>query len=279
MVCGQKFSARNGTGGLHAEFQSGGEFMNTISAGNGIFNTYSHISSGKRINTAADDAAGLAIGQKMRQEETGLSVGAQNAKDGMGALNVADGALGGVMDYLQRMRDLALRSMNGLASASDKAYYQDEIDQLKEGIQSMSKTTSLNEQKLLDGSMADMHLATNPDGSGMRIGMANSTLEALGIADFDVTKGDFSLDAIDNAMNIVSRQRGNLGASTNRLEHTYNNNTNMALEQLSSRSRIEDLDMPKAISEKKKEDLLEEYRTLMLKKQMNQDSMIVKLFQ
>ena len=74
MVCGQKFSARNGTGGLHAEFQSGGEFMNTISAGNGIFNTYSHISSGKRINTAADDAAGLAIGQKMRQEDGFLTL-------------------------------------------------------------------------------------------------------------------------------------------------------------------------------------------------------------
>ena len=252
--------------------------MNTISAGNGIFNTYSHISSGKRINTAADDAAGLAIGQKMRQEETGLSVGAQNAKDGMGALNVADGALGGVMDYLQRIRDLALRSMNGLASASDKAYYQDEIDQLKEGIQSMSKTTSLNEQKLLDGSMADMHLATNPDGSGMRIGMANSTLEALGIADFDVTK-KFSLDTIDDAISRVASQRSSLGASTNRLEHAYNYNTGASLEQLSSRSRIEDLDMPQAISEKKKEDLLSEYRNLMLKKQMNQDSMVLKLFQ
>lgn len=253
--------------------------MNTISARNGIFDSYSHISSGKRINTAADDAAGLAIGQKMQKEETGLRVGAQNASDGMGALNVADGALGGVMDYLQRIRDLALRSMNGIASASDKSYYQEEINQLKDGIQSMAKTTSLNEQKLLDGSMADMYLATNPDGSGMRIGMANSTLEALGIADFDVTKGDFNLDAIDNAMNMVSGQRGNLGASTNRLEHTYNINTASSLEQLSSRSKIEDLDMPKAISEQKKEDLLSEYRNLMLRKRMDQDSMVLKLFQ
>ncbi len=253
--------------------------MNTISARNGIFDSYSHISSGKRINTAADDAAGLAIGQKMQKEETGLRVGADNAREGMGALNVADGALDGVMDYLQRIRDLALRSMNGTASSSDRSYYQGEIDQLKKGIQSMVKTTSLNEQKLLDGSMADIHLATNPDGSGMRIGMANSTLEALGIADFDVTKGNFNLDDIDNAIDMVSRQRGNLGAATNRLEHTYNINTAGSLEQLSSRSRIEDLDMPKAISEQKKEDLLNEYRNLMLKKQMQQDSMVLKLFQ
>ncbi len=252
--------------------------INSVSSNNGIYKTYSQISSGKRINKAADDAAGLAIGQKMQKEENGLRVGGQNAQEGIGVLNVADGALNGVMDYLQRMRDLALRSMGGLSSSSDKAYYQQEIDQLKEGIQSMAKTTSLNEQKLLDGSMADMHLATNPDGSGMKIGMANATLEALGIADFDVTK-DFNLDTIDDAINKVSRQRGSLGASTNRLENTVNYNSAAHLEQVSSRSRIEDLDMPKAISEKKKEDLLSEYRNLMLKKQMNQDSIVLKLFQ
>ena len=94
-----------------------------------------------------------------------------------------------------------------------------------------------------------------------------------------MTKGNFSLDAIDDAINMVSQQRGSLGASTNRLEHTYNNNTSMSLEQLKSRSRIEDLDMPKAISEKKKEELLDQYRTLMMKRQMNQNSMVVKLFQ
>lgn len=252
--------------------------MSAMSVTNGMYNSYSHISSGKRINTAADDAAGLAIGQKMQAQETGLTTGAQNAKEGMGALNVADGALDGVMDYLQRIRELALRSMNGLSSASDKAHYQREIDQLKSGIESLSRTTSLNEQKLLDGSMADLYLATNPDGSGMRIGMANSTLEALGIAGFNIT-GEFNLDDIDKAMDMVSRQRGRLGASVNRLEHTYNYNTGASLEQLNSRSRIEDLDMPRAISDKKKEDLLSEYRNLMLRRQMDQNATMLKLFQ
>ncbi len=214
----------------------------------------------------------------MQKEENGLRVGGENAKDGIGALNVADGALGGVMDYLQRMRELAVKSMNGLSSSSDRASYQKEIDQLKEGIQSMSKTTSLNEHKLLDGSMADMHLATNPDGTGMKIGMANSTLEALGIADFDVTSGNFSLDDIDSAIDMVASQRSSLGASTNRLEHTYNNNTSATLEQLSSRSRIEDLDMPKAISEQKKEELLGQYKTMMLREKMNQGAMVLGLF-
>ena len=252
--------------------------MNTISARNGIYDTYSHISSGKRINTAADDAAGLAIGQKMKKEETGLNVGTQNAKEGIGALNVADGALGGVMDYLQRIRDLAMRSMSGLSSASDKKYYQNEIDQLKEGIQSMAKTTSLNEQKLLDGSMADMHLATNPDGSGMRIGMANSTLEALGIADFDVT-GDFDISQIDSALEKVSSARSGLGAAYNRLGHTMNYNSYASYNVTASQSRLEDLDYAGAVSDMKKNSLLQEYRIMMQKKQQEQFGTVNRLFQ
>lgn len=252
--------------------------MSSMSVTNGVRNIYSQLSSGKRINSAADDAAGLAIAQKMKREETGFSVGAQNTKDGMGVLNVADGAMDGIMGSLQRMRELALKSMNGIYSASDKQIFQDEINQLKEDIQSTAKNTSFNEQKLLDGSMADMHLATNPNG-GLEIGMANSTLESLGIADFDVTSGNFSLDTIDAAMNKISSQRSTMGAYTNRLEHTYNYNTSSHEQQLSARSRIEDLDMPQAISEKKKKDLLEEYRNLMLKSQMNQKNTVLRLFQ
>lgn len=252
--------------------------MSAMTISQGIYGSYSHIASGKRINSAADDAAGLAIAQKMQREETGLSVGAQNAKAGIGALNVADGALDGVTDYLQRIRELAIRSMNGLNSADDKQIYQDEINQLKEGIQSLAKNTSLNEQKLLDGSMADIGLATNPNGGGMKIQMANSTLEALGIADLDVTSDNFNLDSIDKALKMVSSQRGNIGASTNRLEHTYNYNTRASLEQLGARSRLEDLDLPKAISEKQKKEVLNEYWNLMLRQQMNQKSMITGMF-
>lgn len=253
--------------------------MSTMSVNSGIYKSYSHISSGKRINSAADDAAGLAIGKKMEREETGLRVGAENAKDGMGALNVADGAIDGIMDNLQRIRELSLRSMNGLNSDSDKATYQAEIDQLKQGIQSIAKNTSFNERTLLDGSMADMHLAVNPNGGGLEIGMENSTLEALGIADYDVTSNNFSLDAIDNAMKMVSSQRSGLGAATNRLEHAYNYNMSAHEEQLGARSRIEDLDMPKAISEKKKEELLSQYRNLMLRKKMDQKANVLRLFQ
>ena len=243
------------------------------------YNIYSQLSSGKRINKAADDAAGLAIGQKIHREENGLTVGAQNAKEGMGYLNVADGALDGITDYLQRMRELGLKAMNGLYSDSDREMFQTEIDQLKEGIQSMAKGTTLNEQTLLDGSMADMHLATNPDGGGLDIQMVDTTLESLGIADFDVTSGNFDLGAIDKALDMVAKARSDMGAATNRLEHTYNYNMNASEQLTAARSRIEDLDMPMAISEQKKQDLLTQYRNLMLRSQMNQRAMVTRLFQ
>ena len=241
-------------------------------------NIYTKLASGKRINKAADDAVGLAIAQKLLKEENGLNVGAQNAAEGMGALNVADGAMGGMMDYLQRMNELSIRSMNGLYSDSDRQAFQTEINGLKSGIQSLAKNTSLNEQKLLDGSMADMHLATNPNGGGLDIHMENTTLESLGIASYDVT-GNFDLNAIGKAMEIVSSARSNLGAMTNRLEHTYNYNRLASENVLSSRSRIEDLYMPKAISEKKKQDLLTEYRTMALRKKMDDNNLVMRLFQ
>ena len=251
--------------------------INAISSRDSYNNIYSQLSSGKRINKAADDASGLAIGQKMHREENGLTVGAQNVKDGMGALNIADGAMDGMMDYLQRMRELALRASNGLYSDSDRETFQTEIDSLKEGIQSLAKNTSFNEQTLLDGSMADLDLATNPEGGGLSISMANTTLEALGIADFDVRSGSFDLSAIDKAMDMVSSARSYTGAYTNRLTYTYNYNLGAAEQTTRSRSRIEDLDLPVAISEKKKKDILMQYKNMMQRNIMNQRSSSVRM--
>ena len=242
------------------------------------YNIYYQLSSGKRINKAADDAAGLAIAQKLLRNETGLNVGAQNARDGMGALNVADGAMNGITDYLQRINELSIRSMNGLYSDSDKQAIQSEINGMLEGIQSLAKDTSLNEQKLLDGSMADMQLATNPSGGGLSIQMENTTLEALGLSGYDVT-GDFDLSTISKAMDMVSKARANMGAYTNRLEHTYNYNRQASENLTGARSRIEDLDIPKAVSEKQKQQLLSQYRNMALRRQMKDNGSVTRLFQ
>ena len=244
--------------------------VGAISSQKGLFWSYTHLSSGKRINTAKDDAAGLAIANKMKVQEAGLKAGAENAGMAIGAANVAEGALGGMSDYLQRIRELAVRSMNGLNSNEDKQIYQKEIDQLKQGIEGLARDTSFNEQKLLDGSMADMAIATSPNGGSMHIQMENSTLEALGIADLDVTSKDFSLDAIDRAMDMVTQRRASLGGATNALEYTRNYNNSASINQLSARSRLEDLDFPKAIAKKKQDEVLGQYRVAMLRRQMDQ---------
>lgn len=244
--------------------------VGAISSQKGLFWSYTHLSSGKRINTAKDDAAGLAIANKMKVQEAGLKAGAENAGMAIGAANVAEGALGGMSDYLQRIRELAVRSMNGLNSNADKQIYQKEIDQLKQGIEGLARDTSFNEQKLLDGSMADMAIATSPNGGSMHIQMENSTLDALGIADLDVTSKDFSLDAIDRAMDMVTQRRASLGGATNALEYTRNYNNSASINQLSARSRLEDLDFPKAIAKKKQDEVLGQYRVAMLRRQMDQ---------
>ena len=130
---------------------------------------YGKIASGKRIQTAADDAAGLAIANKLKKNSNGLNVGASNIKDGIGVANIRDGALGTMQESLQRIRELSLKASNGLYGDSEKQMIQGEVDQLLKDIEHTAVGTQYNEMKLLDGSMADMNIAANADGSGIKI--------------------------------------------------------------------------------------------------------------
>jgi len=238
---------------------------------------YGKIASGRRIQTAADDAAGLAISNKLKRENNGLDVGASNIMDGVGAANIKDGALGSMQDSLQRIRELSLKASNGLYGDDEKQMIQKEVDQILEGMQYTATATQFNEMKLLDGSMADMELATNPDGTGMKIQMENVSLQALGLEGYNVT-GSFDISVIDNAMKKISEARGSAGAATNAMEHAYNYNTGTSYNLLSARSRIEDLDIPKAVSDQKKNQLLGDYRMGMLRAKMQNDSLITRMF-
>lgn len=237
---------------------------------------FTSLVSGKRINSAADDAAGLAISEKLLAQTNGYSVGTNNAADGINLMNVADGALSGMQDSLQRIRELALQASNGIYSASDKELIQMEIDGLKQSIQDAAKGTEFNTMKLLDGSMADLSLATNPSGGGLKIQMANSTLESLGIADFNVT-GKFSLDSIDSAIKAVSKARSKLGAKTNALGHTMNYNENAGLNLMAANSRIRDTEYGSAIINRNRDNILSQYRMFAMKAQMNQHAGVLKL--
>ncbi len=249
--------------------------MSSITSINSNLN-YGKIASGRNFNSAADGASELTIAQKLESQNRGLQTGASNAKEGNSALNIADGALSGIQSYLQRIKEISVKASSGLNSATDLGAMQSEIGQLMKGIQSTAKGTEYNTMKLLDGSMASMDIASNPDGSGMQIQMSNATLEALGIDGYDVTR-KFDMTHIDKALDMVNTSRGNLGAFSNALDSTYSYNTTASLQQTSAQSSLEDLDIPKSISEMKKNELMQDYQNTMLKSQMEQESIVTKL--
>ncbi|MCM1192749.1 MAG: flagellin [Butyrivibrio sp.] len=250
---------------------------NVARSNNNTNSIYGKLASGKRINRAADDAAGLAIAQKILKENKGLDVGASNIRDGISVANVADGAMGTMTDSLQRIKELSIQASNGLYSDSDRKMIQGEVNQLLQDVQRTAVGTRFNEMSLLDGSKADMHIAANADGTGLKLGMENVTLKALGINGYDVTK-DFNLSDIDAAIEMVSAARGRTGAVTNSLEHAYNSNRVTSENLTASGSRIEDLDISKAVSEKQKNKLLQDYSMGMMRKKMQDDASVLKLF-
>ncbi|MDE5588497.1 MAG: flagellin [Acetatifactor sp.] len=250
---------------------------NVARSNNNVNSIHGKLASGKKINKASDDAAGLAIAQKILKENKGLDVGASNIRDGISVANVADGAMGTMTDSLQRIKELGIQASNGFYGDSDKKMIQSEVNQLLQDVQRTAVGTKFNEMSLLDGSKADMHIASNADGTGLKLGMENVTLKSLGLNGFDVTK-NFDLSAIDTAINKVSAARGREGALTNALEHSYNSNRATSENLTASRSRIEDLDIPKAVSEKQKNKLLQDYRMGMMRKKMQDDSSVLKLF-
>lgn len=249
--------------------------MSGISGISNSYTDYGKFASGKKIQTAADGAAELAIIQKQASQITKYDTGANNTKAATGLANIADGALSGISDYLGRIHELSIRSMNGFMSNSDKASIQAEIDQMKQGIEHLAGTAKYNETYLLDGS-GSVNVETGH--GGMSVDTSNMTLKALGIEDFSIM-GDFDLKQIEDAMEKVNKSRSKIGAQTNALEHAYKYSTNASLNTNASQSRLEDLDYPKAISDRKKQETLEHYSMMMRKKDMeNQATMMQRMF-
>ncbi len=239
---------------------------------------YSQIASGRKLQSAADGAAELAVVQGEKAQISGYEAGRRNAQDGKSLLKVADGAWEGINENLQRIRELALHASNSaLLSNSDRKAIQYEVDQLKQGISDLANNTEFNTKKLLDGSAGSLHIATNPDGSGHLLSLGDATLEALGIADFDVTE-DFSVQTIDNALRQVSANRGRIGAQSNSLDYTIGYNTHTSYNLTAATGRMEDTDIAKAVSEMDKQNILQTYRFIMQKKQQEDERQKLSFF-
>ncbi len=205
------------------------------------------LSSGYKINRAADDAAGLAISEKMRRQVRGLTQASANAQDGISAVQTAEGALNEVHDMLQRMNELATQAANGTNTTVDRGYIDQEVQALKSEITRVASTTTFNEQNLLDGTFTGKNLQVGAE-AGQVIGISIAKMSSTGIGVSGVfvntvSKASAAIVSIKNALASVSKQRSDLGALQNRLEHTINNLDNVVENTTAAESQIRDTDM------------------------------------
>ncbi|AGB19837.1 flagellin Hag [Thermoanaerobacterium thermosaccharolyticum] len=230
------------------------------------------LSSGYRINSAADDAAGLAISEKMKAQINGLNQAQRNSQDGISLLQTAEGALNETHSILQRMRELVVQAGNlGTNQTEDLQAIQDEIDNLNDEITGISQRTEFNGKKLLDGTFTAETFQIGAN-QGQQIELSISALSAttLGVDSIDVSSFstsadvDTALSTIDAAINTVSEQRSSLGAIQNRLEHTINNLGTASENLTAAESRIRDVDMAKEMMEFTKDNILNQAATAML---------------
>lgn len=205
------------------------------------------IASGKKINSAADDAAGLAIGEKMNAALTGMDAASRNAQDAISMVRTADGAMGQVSDIMNRMNELAVTAGNGILSADQRQSLQDEFSQLSQEVDRIGKSTSFNGNKLFDGATYTMQVGANT-GDTMDIKMGQISSNALGLDSIDLTSQSGAANAlksIKDASSSVSQQRGKMGAAENGLKNTYNNLTESSYNLTDSLSRVMDTDIAK----------------------------------
>ncbi|KRG11706.1 flagellin [Lederbergia galactosidilytica] len=206
------------------------------------------LSSGLRINRAADDAAGLAISEKMRSQIRGLDMAERNALDAVSLIQTAEGALNETHSILQRMRELSVQTANGTLDDSDREAVQLEIEELIKEVDRIAEKTEFNGMKLLDGETTDgfdFQIGPNNDDQ-LNVKFDAMDAGALEVNDIDISTSETAQNAItalDKAIGEVSKQRASLGAYQNRLEHTVTNLQTANENLTAAESRIRDLDM------------------------------------
>jgi len=226
------------------------------------------LSTGKRINSAADDAAGLAITNKMTAQVRGLNQAVRNAMDGISMMQTAEGATIEITNMLQRMRELAVQGANGTNSPVNSGSLQKEFDELQLEIKRIAGNTEWNGMKVLgtEGTTYTMQIGAN-DGQVLSVNFNNLTSVAA-IASAVALSTDVSdtttLTKMDSAIAAIDDFRSDLGAKINRLEHTVDNLTNISNNTAESRSRILDTDYAKASSELSRTQIIQQAATAVL---------------
>ena len=246
--------------------------MEGINTGN-VLKTSKELSSGMRINSAADDASGLAVSEKMRSQIRGLNQASRNVMNGVSMLQTAEGYMQSTTDILQRIRELAVQSANGIYSDEDRAMLQTEVEQLVSEVDRISQTAEFNGMTLLSGRFAEdgikLQVGANTD-QNFTVKLGNMSATALGLkgAGQDGTEQSISLSdpesanmalaTVDEALKTVNKNRAAIGASMNRMDMAQKG-INIARENIAaSESRIRDADMAKTITEHVKNQILQQ---------------------
>lgn len=237
------------------------------------------LSSGLRINRAGDDAAGLAISEKMRGQIKGLSMATKNAQDSISLIQTAEGALNETHSILQRMRELAVQSANDTNTTTDRAELQKEMNQLNREINRIANTTEFNTKVLMTGKFAaagsglSFHVGANKDQKisltfasmkSSALGVSSTTTADSAVSITSAAAAETAIKTINDAIEEVSAERSKYGAMQNRLEHTINNLRTAQENLQSAESRIRDVDMSKEMIDFSKNKIISQSGTAML---------------
>jgi flagellin len=232
------------------------------------------LSTGYRVNSAMDDAAGLQIATRLNAQTRGQAVAQRNTQNGISMMQTAEGAFNEVTDMLLRMKDLATEASNGTASVKDQDAMQLEFDALGQEISNIMKNTSFGGAKLsvdLSGDMTTL-------GTNLLAASGNYLTAATG-TEINATNANATIDKISTAIDSVGKVRAQLGAASNRLDHVYNNLANMSTNTTQARGRIMDVDYATETANMTSKQMLMQAGTSMLKQSSSMSQLVMSLMQ
>ena len=261
-------------------------YRNLSSTQGSMATSLERLSSGLRINRAADDAAGLAISEKLRAQTNGLNQATSNAQDAISLVQTAEGALNETHSILQRMRQLSVQSANDTNTDDDRAAIQKEVTALNSELDRIAGTTQFNGQNLLDGTGGTakdgkfaFQVGANT-GQTVTVTFAKADTTTLGTGALDVSTSagaSSALTAIDAAIKTVSGNRADLGAVQNRLQHTINSLNVASENSAAAESRIRDTDMAKEMTSFTRSQILQQAGVSMLAQANSAPQSVLKL--
>lgn len=213
---------------------------------------FQRLATGNRVNSAADDAAGLAILENMTAQIRGFDQGTRNTMDMQAMVNTAEGAMDSVSGSLQRIRELSVQALNDTNTPNNRQMIQSEISQLASHVENTMTNTQFNQRNLLDGSSDNVNLAPGPGGQSTNISIRGIADLAQAVSNVNVSgsRSDFAdvISRVDGALADVNSRRAELGAQSNRMDYIVSANTLSSLNMADARSRVRDADMAREMA-------------------------------